>query len=135
MAAYDSSTSTLKSILSHPSLQREEVDSTLDSLAAALSDQQDLDTAIKIGGEVAVDAAGVSVDEDELERELQDLIGEGKSEGKSEVQAGTEDKEKDQEKQRNKALEMELAGLTAGSGDLSSDDRRKIQDLVAATAT
>jgi charged multivesicular body protein 7 len=78
MQAYETSTATLKSVLSHPSLQRDHIETTMDALAESMADQQEIDDAIQSGGQVAVAAgaaAGVeSVDEDALQKELEGLV-------------------------------------------------------------
>ncbi|KAJ9119948.1 hypothetical protein QFC24_005431 [Naganishia onofrii] len=78
MQAYEASTATLKSVLSHPSLQRDHIETTMDALAESMADQQEIDDAIQSGGQVAVAAgaaAGVeSVDEDALQKELEGLV-------------------------------------------------------------
>jgi charged multivesicular body protein 7 len=91
MRAYQTSAATLKSILSHPSLQLSHVDSTMDALAEALADQQEIDVAIQSGGKAAVDAAGVQeADEGMLEKELAELMLDDKVEEPE--KAKTEDK-------------------------------------------
>ncbi len=75
MQAYETSSATIKSILSHPSLQLSHVDSTMDSLAEALADQKEIDAAIQTGGKAAVGAASLEEPDDaELEKELEQLM-------------------------------------------------------------
>ncbi|KAJ9098944.1 hypothetical protein QFC19_006168 [Naganishia cerealis] len=95
MKAYEASTGTLKSVLSHPSLQREHIDTTMDALAEAMADQQEIDDAIQSGGQVAVSAAGMEADEGDLQRELEGLVKEREEEEvkKSEVEAQKEERE------------------------------------------
>ena len=72
MKSYESSTATLKTILSHPSLQRDSVDKTLEALAEANADARELDNSIRIAGDVAL-----GVDEnmdDEIETEWAELV-------------------------------------------------------------
>ncbi|KAF8892473.1 Snf7-domain-containing protein [Infundibulicybe gibba] len=77
MRSYESSTSTLRAILAHPSLQRDSIDKTMEAMAEANADAREMDDAIRIGGEVAV---GVEViDDGELEEELEALIQEAES--------------------------------------------------------
>ena len=68
MKSYESSTATLRAILSHPSLQRERIDETMDAMASANADAKDIDDAIRIGAAVAQADAGV--DETKLVRKL-----------------------------------------------------------------
>lgn len=81
MKSYESSTATLRMILSHPSLQRGKIEETMDAMASASADARDVEDAIKIGGEAAASEAGI--DDSELEAELQALIKE--SEGEKEA--------------------------------------------------
>jgi len=71
MKAYESSTATLKSILSHPSLDRSNIDRTMEALAEANADAREIDEAVRIGADVAV---GNDIDNSDIEAELQDLI-------------------------------------------------------------
>jgi charged multivesicular body protein 7 len=66
MKLYESSTATLRTILSHPSLQRDKIDETMEAMAEATADAEDIDDAIRTGGPV--------YDDDELEGELRALI-------------------------------------------------------------
>jgi charged multivesicular body protein 7 len=75
MKAYETSTATLKALLSHPSLQRDHVDNVMESMADTLADHAEIEEAIKLGGESARTAAGVpDVDQAELHKELEGLI-------------------------------------------------------------
>jgi len=69
MKAYESSTATLGMILTHPSLQRDKIDETMDAMASASADARDVDEAIRIGGQLTAE-----IDESELEQELQALV-------------------------------------------------------------
>ncbi|KAI0636980.1 Snf7-domain-containing protein [Trametes polyzona] len=72
MKSYESSTATLREILSHPLLQREKIDETMDAMASANADAREVDDAIQMGAEMAQADAGV--DESELEAELDALV-------------------------------------------------------------
>lgn len=76
MQAYEASTATLAHVLSHPSLQRDRIETTMDALADTMADQQEIDEAIRSGGQVVADAAGMdgADDEDALEKELEALV-------------------------------------------------------------
>ncbi|KAF9013970.1 Snf7-domain-containing protein [Cyathus striatus] len=78
MKTYESSAITLRTILAHPSLQRENIDKTMDALAEANADAQEIDEAVKIAVDAAVEI-DENVDDTELEDELQALINEIKS--------------------------------------------------------
>ena len=71
LKAYGSATHTLKNVLSNPSLEIGHVEQTMEDMAEALAGQAEIDDAIQTGGRVAV---GNTVDEDELEKELADLV-------------------------------------------------------------
>ncbi|KAF5389917.1 hypothetical protein D9757_003686 [Collybiopsis confluens] len=76
--SYKASTVTLRSILSHPSLQRDTIDETMDAMAEANADAKEIDDKVRIGGDVAV---GISnIDDDELEEELKQLVAESERE-------------------------------------------------------
>jgi charged multivesicular body protein 7 len=72
MRMYESSTATLRAILAHPSLKRESIDETLDALAEANADAKEIDDAVRIGADVALNTN--EVDDEELETELNKLI-------------------------------------------------------------
>ncbi|KAI0362089.1 hypothetical protein OH77DRAFT_1389098 [Trametes cingulata] len=72
MKSYESSTATLREILSHPLLQREKIDETMDAMASANADAREVDDAIQMGAEMA--QAETGVDDSELEAELQALV-------------------------------------------------------------
>ncbi|KAF8136755.1 Snf7-domain-containing protein [Boletus edulis] len=84
MRTYEKSTATLQAILSHPSLRREEIDETMDALAAANANAREVNEAIRIGGDTAAAETGV-VDDAELEDELNELVKEAERE---KVEAG-----------------------------------------------
>ena len=73
MKQYESSTATLRAILSHPSLQRDKIDETLEALATATAEQRDIDETIRLGVSLSYED---TVDEGELEAELAGLVAE-----------------------------------------------------------
>lgn len=74
MRAYETSTSTLKFLLAHPTLQQDHVEKTMANMSDALADHAEIDAAIRMGGDDARRAAGVEdIDEDELGTELEAL--------------------------------------------------------------
>lgn len=93
MRAYESSTAALKNVLSHPSLQRDHVDATMDALAETMADQQEIDDAIQSGGQLAVSASGLEADEDELARELEGLVKERDEEDKAQEERKAREQE------------------------------------------
>ena len=78
MKSYDSSATTLRTILAHPSLQRDSIDKTMDALAEANLDAREVDDAVRMSGDVALGVDGI-VDDDELEAELKALVEEAET--------------------------------------------------------
>lgn len=77
MAAYETSNSTLRTLLANPLLDKDRVEQTTERLAETLADQREIDDAIRLGGAVAVGTVD-EMDEGELESELQALVEEEK---------------------------------------------------------
>ncbi|KAF9653780.1 hypothetical protein BDM02DRAFT_3182236 [Thelephora ganbajun] len=71
MKFYESSTITLRTILSHPSLQRDKIDETMEALHSVTEDAKDVDLTIRLAGEA--EQANI-IDDDEIERELRALV-------------------------------------------------------------
>ncbi|KDQ09179.1 hypothetical protein BOTBODRAFT_117543 [Botryobasidium botryosum FD-172 SS1] len=89
MKTYETSTKTLKSLLAHPTLQRDHIDKTMESMSDVFADHAEIEEAIRMGGEDARRAGGVEdADEDELQAELQMLV--------------KEEKEREEKEQREK---------------------------------
>lgn len=110
MKSYETSASTLRSILAHPSLQRDSVDNTLESLSAATADAREVDDAIRLGGEMAVAEAGYEVGEEELEEELRALVEEGEREKLEKLETEkVMEKQKEREREADQAKEKERA--------------------------
>ncbi|KAJ3934842.1 MAG: Snf7-domain-containing protein [Lentinula lateritia] len=81
--SYRASTATLRSILSHPSLNRDSIEQTMEAMAEANADAKEIDEAVRIGGDVAI---GVTdFDDAELEEELHRLIIESGEEKQDEL--------------------------------------------------
>ncbi|KAL5532598.1 hypothetical protein ACEPAF_4372 [Sanghuangporus sanghuang] len=78
MKQYESSTATLRAILSHPSLQREQIDATMDAMAEASAEQREVDEAIRTG----IQTGAESEDEAALQAELAGLVAEIQNEEK-----------------------------------------------------
>ncbi|KAG7092597.1 hypothetical protein E1B28_008940 [Marasmius oreades] len=77
--AYSTSTATLKAILSHPSLQRESVEQTMEAMAEANTDAKEIDEVIKIGGDLALGVED-TIDDEEIQNELAQLVVEAQME-------------------------------------------------------
>ncbi|KAF8511566.1 Snf7-domain-containing protein [Hysterangium stoloniferum] len=80
MKAYETSTTTLKSLLAHPSLRRDKIDETMEAMAEAAADHVEIDEAIRLGGEGVSAAGGTTIDDEELKQELQQMIDEREQE-------------------------------------------------------
>ena len=81
MKSYESSTATLRGILAHPSLARDNIDRTLEALAEANADAREMDDAVRMGGDLSTGVAdAVGVDEDDLEAELRAMVKETEDE-------------------------------------------------------
>jgi charged multivesicular body protein 7 len=78
--AYENSTATLRTLLAHPSLQRDAVERTFDALADANADARELDDAVRSGMDLAVGASAPQEDEDEINAELAALVAEAEDE-------------------------------------------------------
>ena len=72
MKSYEDSTATLRAVLAHPLLQREKIEETMDAMASANADAQDIQDTIRIGTDIAQGEAGI--DDAELEDELNKMI-------------------------------------------------------------
>ncbi|OAX38935.1 hypothetical protein K503DRAFT_122340 [Rhizopogon vinicolor AM-OR11-026] len=90
MKTYESSTATLKAILSHPSLQRDKIEETMDALATSTADAREIDDAIRMGGDMAAAEAGI--DDTELEAELNALVEETEKERAEAVEQAVSEK-------------------------------------------
>ncbi|KAH9071169.1 Snf7-domain-containing protein [Lactarius deliciosus] len=77
--AYESSTATLRALLTHPSLQRDAVERTFDALADANADARELDDAVRSGMDLAVGTGASPEDEDEINAELAALVAEAEA--------------------------------------------------------
>jgi len=81
MRTYETSTSTLKTLLAHPTLQRDHIDATMSKMSDALADHAEIEQAIQLNGKDAQRAAGVDFDEDELDAELAAIVQAQEAEG------------------------------------------------------
>ena len=82
MKTYESSTATLRTLLAHPSLQRDAVERTFDALTDANADARELDEAVRTGMDMALGADVSPDDEDEIKAELAALEAEAKAEAR-----------------------------------------------------
>ena len=101
MAAYTTSTSTLKSILANPALDLDHVEKTTEELAEVMANQEEVDSAIRIGGEVAI-ASGGEVDDEELKRELEGMVRDEKEAQAAVVAAQAAEKQKEAQRTAEK---------------------------------
>ncbi|KIY43493.1 hypothetical protein FISHEDRAFT_8490, partial [Fistulina hepatica ATCC 64428] len=70
--AYSSSTATLRMVLSHPSLQREEIEKTMEAMAEANADACDVRETVELHTQTAVGME--AADDTDIERELAELV-------------------------------------------------------------
>ena len=114
MAAYESGSSSLSTILKNPLLSLERISQTTDSLSDALASQEEVDAAVR-----AVVGVATDVDEDELEKELTDLMQEEENarikaeeqkiwEQRSLEEKARQDAKKDSERKKAQAETREL---------------------------
>ncbi|PPQ63058.1 hypothetical protein CVT24_005913 [Panaeolus cyanescens] len=89
MKSYETSTVTLRAILAHPSLQRENIDKTMDALSEANADAKEIDDAVRMGADVAMGTEYL-IDEAELEAELNALVQEAEAEKSQQAQSRQE---------------------------------------------
>lgn len=120
MKSYETSATTLRSILTHPSLQRDSIDNTLEALSAATADAREVDDAIRLGGEMAVAEAGYEVGEEELEAELRALVEEGEREKIERVET---EKVMEKQMEREKEAEKDKTGMEEGEEVREKEDR------------
>ena len=85
MKSYESSNATLRMILSHPSLQRDRIDETMDALAEANMDAKELDDSIRDGADLAIGAPDMIDVEDELAELVREVEGGKTKDGEREV--------------------------------------------------
>jgi len=136
MAAYEQSTSTLKTILSNPNLDLDHVERTTEALAEVMSNQEEIDTAVRIGGEVAVGSGGV-VDDDDLKKELEDMV---KEEKEKEAEARMADQvraeqtrvEKAEKEKGRVAVQAAAGGSTSTTLDAGQKSAETTQSEVEA---
>lgn len=69
MSAYQSATSSLKTLLAHPSLQKDNVENTMDDLRETLADQKEIEEIVTSTGKEVSGVEGDEVDE-EIREEL-----------------------------------------------------------------
>ena len=128
MSAYEKSTSTLKILLSHPSLQKEHVEATLDGLAETLADQREIDSAIKVGQDLAVGAVSPT-DDAELEHELNAMIAQDEKEKVVKTE-GEKLKDRTAEMDLEKRFEA-LGGVQGGLEEAKEDGHANAVPLAA----
>lgn len=112
MAAYETSTTSLKTLLSNPLLSPDRVERTTEDLAEALASQREVDDAIRIGGAVAMGGTSVGdIDEGELESELEALVQEEKEKEAAKVRIAEVEKQKKLEAVKKAEMEKTKAAL------------------------
>ncbi|KAL1407281.1 hypothetical protein Q8F55_006702 [Vanrija albida] len=140
MSAYEASTAALSSALADPRLSPERIAATTDALADALADQKEIDDAVQLGGRLATDAAGVTADDDELEKELAALVLEEKEEQARAAAAAAEAKRKADEAAAEEKRKADAAAVAAAeekkkAAALAEEKRKAAEKAAAAAAT
>jgi charged multivesicular body protein 7 len=112
MKAYEVSTTTLKSLLAHPSLQRDKINDTMEAMAEAAADHAEIDEAISLGGEGVSAAAGTAIPDEALLEELQQMIDEREREEaeareKEAVEKAHREKERKEKEEREERERVE----------------------------
>ncbi|THU96334.1 Snf7-domain-containing protein [Dendrothele bispora CBS 962.96] len=121
LKSYSTSTTTLRAILSHPSLQRDSIEKTMEAMAEATADAKEIDQAMRIGGDVALGVDDV-VDDTEIEAELAGLIRDAEQHAKGQ-----------QEEKELKDLRTRMEELNAPSNMETSQPRpESTREAVAA---
>lgn len=127
MRAYETSATTLRSVLSHPSLQRGKIEATMAALEEATADHVEIDEAIRLGGEGVAASTGISIDEDEIEREIQRMI-----EEKEREEAETRERQQLEYVQRKREQEEKEQQLAE---EHRREDQEPIRALVESSRT
>ena len=114
MKLYESSTVTLRTILSHPSLQREKIDETMDALHNATEDAKDVDLTIRLAGEAE---QATIIDDGEIERELRALVQDAEDEKRAaKERAALEDSRRLEEKLADAKTPTDVPGVVEEQG-------------------
>ena len=133
MKQYETSTATLREILSHPSLQHDKVEETMDAMAEASAQQREIDEMIRQGGDMAIAEAGI--DDTELEDELAKMVEEVKKEEeekerveKEKIAKENADREAAERKRKEEALAAIPSPPNMSTGE-DGQDRDRAQAL------
>jgi len=128
MKAYETSTTTLKRLLSHPSLQRDKIEATMSALEDATADHEEIDEAIRLGGEGIAAATGTVIDDDEIEEEIQRMIEEKEREEAEKKEREAIEKAQLERKEREEEAEKEKKRAERRRRD--EEERERKQALV-----
>jgi charged multivesicular body protein 7 len=120
MKAYETSTSTLRTILSDPALQRDRVDATLDAMAEANAEYKEIEETIEAG----MPDTGEVVDEDELAKELEALVQEREREEKEEKERKERQEREAKERRERELIEGEQRENEIRARELERDRQR-----------
>lgn len=102
MTALNTATTTLRTLISSPTLSLEKIDQTTLALSEALADAEEINIAISAPGREALAAQG---GDEEVERELRELVSE--AEELERVEMEVEERRMKEEGERKEALEVE----------------------------
>lgn len=129
MRAYETSATTLRGILSHPSLQRGKIEATMAALEEATADHAEIDEAIRLGGEGVAASTGISIDEDEIEREIQRMI-----EEKEREEAEARERQQLEYVQRRREQKEKERKQAREEQQLTEEHRQEDQEPISALA-
>ncbi|TRM62605.1 hypothetical protein BD626DRAFT_403645 [Schizophyllum amplum] len=125
MKSYNLSTSTLRSILSHPSLQREEVEKTMEALAEANVDAREISETVTVNVDTAVGAD--TIDDGLVEDELAALIREAEAESKASKEESKVAKEEERDTAKAEEIQRQLESAGAvPDGVLRQPERERV---------
>ena len=131
MKAYETSTMTLKSLLAHPSLKRDKINETMEAMAEAAADHAEIDEAIKLGGAGVAAAAGMTIDDDELQEELQQMIDEKeREEAEAKEKEALEEVRKAEERREAEGQKEKEREAQAGKQHNETEGRKREETLV-----
>ncbi|KAK4685224.1 charged multivesicular body protein 7, partial [Tremellales sp. Uapishka_1] len=132
MEAYATSTLTLKTVLADPRLDLETIHATTDNLAEVMADADEIDRAVRVGGEIAVGAKG-DVDDEELEDELEELVKEEKERLRAE-ELRAEEERRNKEREARDKVEREREAREKAERDTREKDVAMAKETEARVA-
>ncbi|KIJ44706.1 hypothetical protein M422DRAFT_251686, partial [Sphaerobolus stellatus SS14] len=131
MKAYETSTSTLRNLLAHPSLQRESVETTMAAMEEAAADHAEIDEAIRLGGEGVTAAGGIVIEDDEIEKEIEKMIEEKeREEAEAKEREAIKQAQEEREKKAREDREAEIVRKREERRRIAEEERERKRILV-----